>query len=54
MSYLIAINAKDLEKKDKDKCLKSRTKYAKGKARSAAKSWGTPKPLENQKNSGKH
>jgi hypothetical protein len=31
MSYLVAINAKDLERKDKDKCLKSRTKYAKGK-----------------------
>ena len=30
MSYLVAINAKDLERKDKDKCLKSRTKYAKG------------------------
>ena len=28
MSYLIAINAKDWEIKDKDKCQKSRTKYA--------------------------
>ena len=31
MSYLIAINAKDLEIKDKDKCQKSGEKYPKGK-----------------------
>ena len=28
MFYLVATNAKDLEPKDKDKCLKSRNKFA--------------------------